>query len=118
MRVSVLEYTVGSFGSTYLKSVAVRYSPDTLYASLLSAKMPALRKLARTSERSPPSTVSVVPADWNGDFVITWSTPLPEFGPYRAAAGPWRTSMRSMSSVVPVASSGTFTRSDGTPAYR
>ena len=26
-------------------------------------------------------TVSVVPADWNGDFVMTCSTPLPEFGP-------------------------------------
>ena len=46
------------------------------------------------------------------------STPSAEFGPYSAEAGPLRTSMRSMSSLVPVNSAGTFTRSEGTPENR
>ena len=93
------------------------YSPDSLYATF-SFTLPAWRRPVRNTERSPPSTLIVVPCDWNGDFVITWSTPLELFGPYSADAGPRSTSIRSMSSLVPVNRNGTFTRNDGTPAKR
>jgi hypothetical protein len=107
----------GSAGSAYWKSRPRKYSPETLNAAFCPTR-PAWRSAPRKIERSPPSTVALVPTELNGDLVITCSTPFAEFGPYSADAGPSRTSTRSMSSVVPVVSSGTFTRSDGTPANR
>ena len=72
----------------------------------------------RSTDCDPPSMVSVVPLERNGDFVMMCITPFAEFGPNSAEAGPFRISTRSMSSLVPDIRNGTFTRSDGTPANR
>ena len=80
--------------------------------------IPALRADARTIALDPPSSVSVVPGESNGERVTMCNTPDELFGPYSAAAGPRTISIRSMSSLTLVKRNGTFTRSDGTVAKR
>ena len=72
----------------------------------------------RAIARDPPSSVSVLPGESNGDRVTMCITPDELFGPYNAAEGPSTISMRSMSSLTLVNKNGTFTRSEGTVANR
>ena len=78
---AIVGNVVGSFGSLYFQSVAVKYEPESLYPHLLSPNTPAWRNEPCSIALPPPSTEIVVPFDWNGDFVMMCSTPFAEFGP-------------------------------------